>query len=67
MTLSLTDHADIISVLAHAHKAQQLLTKLNYQEFGQAETHLHDALQEIQAWKAHPLTKRPENPRDRTQ
>ena len=64
---ALTDQADITAVLGHIDLARKLLEEMNYQEFGYAETHLHDALQAIQAWKDSKLTKRDATYKEATQ
>ena len=57
--LPLSERADITAALGHIDLAMNLLNKLNYEEFGYAESHLGDALFELHSWKDNPkLTKR---------
>ena len=57
--MPLSERADITAVLGHIELARELLEKLNYEEFGMAESHLGDALFELHSWKDNPkLTKR---------
>jgi len=57
--LPLSERADITAVLGHVDLAMTLLERLNYEEFGMAQSHLGDALFELNSWKDQPkFTKR---------
>ena len=57
--LPLSERADITAVLGHLDLASQLLDRLDYEEFGMAQSHLGDALFELNSWKDNPkFTKR---------
>ena len=57
--LPLSERADITAVLGHLDLAAQLLDRLDYEEFGMAQSHLGDALFELNSWKDNPkFTKR---------
>lgn len=55
----LSEKADIDAAIGHVDLAMNILGKLNYEEFGMAESYLGDAYSELRSWKDQPkFTKR---------
>ena len=57
--LPLSERSYINALLGHLELAAQILDRLDYEEFGIAQSHLGDALFEVNSWKDQPkFTKR---------